>query len=114
MATVHKMREDYTCSAETFARSQALFRETRDHRGAIYCWLGVGELALLQGKHKTARSAFSRCLERAGHFGYYAEACHAQTGLALLEDIPDWTSVKKSHRKCGLYFTPPPPPLNLP
>jgi len=114
MATVHKMRGDYRRSANEFARAQLLFRETRDHRGTIYCRLGVGELAWLQGNKKSARREFSRSLEDARRFGYYAEACHALAGVALADPSPDWIIVKKTYRQCGLYFTPPPPPLNLP
>ena len=58
MATVHKMRGDYLRSAQTFTRARGLFRKTRDARGGIYCRLGTGELALLRGRHKTARTAF--------------------------------------------------------
>ena len=114
MATVHKMLGDYQRSPEAFVRAQALFRDTRDHRGSIYCRLGVGELGLLQGKKKTARLAFAHCLERSEHYGYHAEACHALAGLALVDLDPDWAAVKKAYRACGLHFTPPPPPLNLP
>ena len=114
LATVHKMLGDYKCSAEAFAHARALFRATRDHRGSIYCRLGRGELALLQGKEKTAHRAFARSLEQAQRFGYQVEACHARTGLALVEPAPNWAAVKKAYRTCGLYFTPPPPPLNLP
>jgi tetratricopeptide (TPR) repeat protein len=114
MATVHKMLGDYERSAEAFARAQALFRDTRDHRGLIYCRLGVGELALLQGREKTAHLAFVRSLEQAERFGYHAEACHALAGLALVDPNPNWEAIKKAYRKCGLHFTPPPPPLNLP
>jgi tetratricopeptide (TPR) repeat protein len=114
MATVDKMLGDYEHSAAAFARAQKLFRETRDHRGLIYCRLGVGELVLLQRKVKTARLAFAHCLEQAKRFGYHAEACHALAGLALVDSDPDWATVKKAYRACGLHFTPPPPPLNLP
>jgi tetratricopeptide (TPR) repeat protein len=114
MATVHKMRSDYQRSSQEFARAKKLFRETRDHRGTIYCRLGIGELALLQDKKKTARLAFAKSLEQAERYGYHAEACHALAGLALVAPTPDWTMVKKAYRKCGLYFCPPPPPLNLP
>jgi hypothetical protein len=114
MATVHKMRGEYQRSATEFARAQVLFRETRDHRGSIYCRLGVGELALLQHRRKTARRDFAWSWERANQYGYHAEACHALAGLALVDPNPDWTTVKKAYRKCGLHFTPPPPPLNLP
>jgi tetratricopeptide (TPR) repeat protein len=114
MATVHKMLGDYKRSTEVFAHAQALFRDTRDHRGAIYCRLGVGELALLQGAEKLARLAFTRSLEQAKRYGYHAEACHALCGLALVDPTPDWTAVKKAYRICSLYFTPAPPPLNLP
>ena len=114
MATVHKMRGDYPRSVQTFARARDLFRKTRDARGGIYCRLGTGELALLRGRHKTAQTAFSHCLERAEQLGYHAEACHARTGLALLDATPDWAAVKQAYRRCGLHFTPPPPPLNLP
>ncbi|MSQ48514.1 MAG: hypothetical protein EXR78_09075 [Deltaproteobacteria bacterium] len=95
-------------------RARKLFRETRDRRGAIYCRLGVGELAFLQGKKKTARAAFAKSLEQSQRYGYHAEACHALAGLALVDPTPDWTVVKKAYRACGLYFCPPPPPLNLP
>src|SRR5262245_11690741 len=114
MATVHKMLGDYKRSAEVFARARALLRDTRDHRGSIYCRLGVGELALLQGKEKLARLAFAYSLEQAKCYGYHAEACHALAGLALVDPDPDWGAVKKAYRTCGLHFTPPPPPLNLP
>jgi tetratricopeptide (TPR) repeat protein len=114
MATVHKMLGDYKRSAETFARAQALFRDTRDHRGTIYCRLGMGELALLQGKEKTAGVVFTRSLEEAERFGYHAEICHALAGITLVNPNPDWAAVKKAYRRCGLHFTPPPPPLNLP
>jgi tetratricopeptide (TPR) repeat protein len=114
MATVFKMLGDYRRSAEAFARARHLFRSTRDHRGLIYCRLGRGELALLQGKEKTARLAFTRSLEQAERFGYRAEACHALAGLALVDPSPNWAKVKKAYRRCGLHFTPPPPPLNLP
>jgi tetratricopeptide (TPR) repeat protein len=114
MATVHKMLGNYKQSAEAFTRAQALFRDTRDHRGLIYCRLGIGELALLQKKEKLAYLAFARSLEQAKRYGYYAEACHALCGLALIEPDTDWATVKKAYRACGLHFSPPPPPLNLP
>src|SRR5262245_50727674 len=114
MATVHKMLGDYKRSAGALTRAQALFRDTRDHRGFIYCRLGVGELALLQGREKIARRAFTRSLEQAKRYGYHAEACHALCGLALIDPDPDWVTVKKAYRTCGLYFAPLPPPLNLP
>jgi tetratricopeptide (TPR) repeat protein len=114
MATVHKMLGDHNWSAEAFTRAQALFRDTRDHRGAIYCRLGVGELALLQGKEIRAKRAFTRSLEQAKGYGYHAEACHALCGLALVDPDPDWAAVKNAYRACGLHFIPPPPPLNLP
>jgi len=114
MATVHKMLGDYKRSADAFARAQVLFRDTRDHRGSIYCRLGVGELALLQGKEKSGRLAFVHSLEQAKRYGYHAEACHALCGLALVDLNPDWAAVKGAYRACGLHFTPPPPPLNLP
>ena len=114
MATVHKMRGEYQRSATEFARAQALFRDTRDHRGLIYCRLGVGELAFLQHREKTAHRDFAWSLERAHRYGYDAEACHALAGLALVAPEPDWAAVKKAYRKCGLHFTPLPPPLNLP
>src|SRR5581483_11108607 len=114
MATVHKMRGDYRRSANEFSRAQNLFRETRDHRGTIYCRLGAGELAFLQGKSQRAQHEFTRSLEDARRLGYHAEACHALAGLALIDPAPDWTIVKKAYRQCGLYFTPLPPPLNLP
>src|SRR5262249_46757 len=114
MATVHKMLGAYQRSAEFFACARALFEETRDHRGKIYCRLGTGELALLTGRTKAARLAFARSLAQAQRLGYHAEACHALAGLALVDPTPDWTAVKKAYRACGLHFTSPPPPLNLP
>jgi hypothetical protein len=104
----------YEQSSEAFTRAQALFRDTRDYRGSIYCRLGVGELALLQGKEKMAGRAFTRSLQQAKRYGYHAEACHALCGLALVDPAPDWGAVKEAYRTCGLHFTPPPPPLNLP
>jgi tetratricopeptide (TPR) repeat protein len=114
MATVWKMRGEYPRSAAEFARAQRLFRETKDHRGLVYCRLGKGELAFLQGREQIARKDFLWSLEQAHHYGYHAEACHALMGLALVEPQPNWVAVKKAYRNCGLYFTPLPPPLNLP
>jgi tetratricopeptide (TPR) repeat protein len=114
MATVHKMQGDYERSADTFRRAQQLFRATRDIRGSVYCGLGLGELAFLQGKPKVARATFVRCQDRATRFGYYAEACHALACRTLTEAQPDWKAVKQAYRSCGLYFTPLPPPLNMP
>jgi len=108
------MREDYQRSATELSRARTLFRETRDHRGAIYCRLGVGELALLRHREKSAQRDFAWSFERARHYGYDAEACHALVGLALVDPNPDWPTVKAAYRRCGLYFTPLPPPLNLP
>ncbi len=114
MATVFKMQGDHARSRETFGRAQRLFRATRDIRGTVYCRLGTGELAFLQGKYQRAQAAFTRCHDMAQRFGYQAEACHAQAGLALVSESPDWRAVKHAYRHCGLYFTPLPPPLNLP
>ena len=114
MATVHKMRRDYVRSAAAFRRALHLFRQTKDVRGAVYCRLGSGELALLQGRRKQARAAFDRCNELTRQHGYQAEACHARAGLALLDDTADWRAVRRAYRSCGLHFTPPPAPLNLP
>ena len=114
MATVHKMQGDYVRGAAALRRALQLFRQTRDVRGAVYCRLGSGELALLQGRRKQARSAFRRCHELTQQHGYQAEACHARTGLALLDDEADWRTVRQAYRQCGLHFTPPPAPLNLP
>jgi hypothetical protein len=114
MATVHKMLGDSQRSTAAFARAQALFRDTRDHRGLIYCRLGMGELALLQGQEKIACRAFQWSLAQAKRYGYLAEACHALACLALVDSAPDWSAVKKAYQACGLHFTPPPPPLNLP
>ncbi len=54
MGTTYKMLGDYSSASDYFKVSQDLFKKTKDPRGLIYCKLGLGEIALLEGRTKSS------------------------------------------------------------
>jgi hypothetical protein len=110
MGTTYKMLGDYGSASGYFKVSQDLFRKTRDPRGLIYCRLGLGEIALLEGRRSTAEKYFKEAVANAGKYDFKVERCHAEMLFSSLSGKNRSTCYNKLGLKLGFGML----PFNLP
>jgi tetratricopeptide (TPR) repeat protein len=110
MGTTYKMLGDYTSASGCFKGSQDLFRKTKDPRGLIYCKLGLGEIALLEGRKKSAEKYFKEAVADSKKYGFKVERCHAEMLFSSLSG--KITSI--CYNKLGLKLSFNTLPFNLP
>jgi hypothetical protein len=110
MGTTYKMLGDYRSASSYFKVSQDLFKKTKDPRGLIYCRLGLGEIALLEGRKNKAEKYFSEAVTNAKKYGFKVERCHAEMLFSSLSG--EITSF--CYNKLGLKLSFDTLPFNLP
>jgi hypothetical protein len=72
------MLGDYKKAAEQFRTAAKLFTKTKDPRGLVYCSLGLGEIALLEGRRAAAEKYIGGSVDNASRYGFRVEKCHAE------------------------------------
>ncbi len=84
IGTTYKMLAKHEKARHYFMTAWAHFRKTKDPRGIIYCRLGLGELAFLEGKKRSAGSHTAASLKLAKQYGLRVETCHAEMLTAYI------------------------------
>ena len=69
-------------------QAEALFKETGDSRGLIYCELGFAQADFIIGKEQEAVRRLKRALKRADKLGLKTEAGYARKLLRAIESAP--------------------------
>jgi hypothetical protein len=110
MGTTYKMLGDYQNASEYFTISQNLFKQTKDPRGLIYCRLGFGEIALLEGRKKLAGKYFRDSVSNAKKYAFKVERCHAE----MLSSCLSGKTTTGCYNKLGLKLSFQTLPFNIP
>ncbi len=110
IGTTYKMMGDHANALLYFRTAQRLFRKTRDPRGLIYCRLGMGEVALLEGRKKQAEKYIMESVQLAEQYGFKVEQCHA----GLLTSSLGGKLKTACYNKLGLSLSFTRAPFNIP
>lgn len=110
IGTTYKMMNSFLPAKDHFRKAQALFRATKDPRGIIYCRLGMGEIAFLEGRIKLGVHYALSSLESARNYGFKLEACHAE----MLRAYMIGKSERSCYNKLGLQLQFDNAPFNIP
>jgi tetratricopeptide (TPR) repeat protein len=110
IGTTYKMLDDHVKARRYFSTAQGLFRKTRDPRGLIYCMLGTGEIAMLEGRKKQAENYIRESVRLADEYGFKVEQCHA----ALLASSLGKKLKTACYNKLGLNLSFTRAPFNIP
>jgi tetratricopeptide (TPR) repeat protein len=76
-------------SMRDFKAAEALFTETGDSRGLIYCELGLSQGLFVADKATEAVGRLKRALKRAEKLGLKTEASYARKVIRAIETKPD-------------------------
>lgn len=110
IGTTYKMLGEQEKAIYNFRTASRLFKKTKDPRGGVYCMLGLGEVAMIQGRKAVAERYFIASVNDARRYGFAVEKCHAEMLLACLSG-----KIKKDcYNKLGLKLQFTQAPFNLP
>lgn len=87
LGTAYKMTGDYKKARSSFTKAKQFFKKTKDPRGLIYCELGSGEIALIEGKNSLAGKYLLSAMEGSTDYGFAVEKCYAETAISFMDSL---------------------------